>query len=212
MIWKHVGFEIELQIVWGEMKGVVRWAKSYCNKTMSSSRQKLFNQTTFKGNQRERENAEMKQSEGKGKKWLFGVTAWHGASASHILYLVQICFQRNATKVALGSYWSGNLRGVTDDQIPSANLFIKSFLKCTQVVFCSVKSSTDTVSLWSWESVKRKEGHILHRQTAVGDCYKTSIEAYKCALKESTVELKRPAQTSLNIHHKWVLRISSSQQ
>lgn len=108
IIAKHVGFEIELQVVWGEMKGVDHRAKSYCNKTMSSSgacEGTCSIKRQLKQTREGEKNAEMKQREGKeSDSGVFGVTAWLGASASRVLYSVQVCFQRNTIKVVLGSY------------------------------------------------------------------------------------------------------------
>lgn len=108
IIGKHVGFEIELQVVWGEMKGVDHRAKSYCNKTMSSSSASEGTCSIKRQLKQAREgekNAEMKQREGKeSDSGFFRVTAWLAASASHVLYSMQVCFQRNIIKVVLGLY------------------------------------------------------------------------------------------------------------
>lgn len=103
IIAKHVGFEIELQVVWGEMKGVDHRAKFYCNKTMSSSSAcegTCSIKRQLKQTREGEKNAEMKQRDS----GFFRVTAWLGASASRVLYSVQVCFQRNTIEVVLGLY------------------------------------------------------------------------------------------------------------
>lgn len=70
---KHVGFEIELRVVWREMKDADHRAKSYCNKTMSSSSAcegPCSIKRQLKQSREGEKNAGMKQREGKGGKRL----------------------------------------------------------------------------------------------------------------------------------------------
>lgn len=84
---------MELQVVRGEMKGVDHGAKSYCNKTMSSSsalRGNLFNQKPIKAKRR---RGEKRRDEAKGRTRR-KAAAWRGARASRVLYSAQVCFPK----------------------------------------------------------------------------------------------------------------------
>lgn len=94
---------MELQVVWGEMKGVDHGAKSYSNKTMSSSSAcegTCSIKRQLKQSREGEKNAEMKQREGReGKRLGFlRVTAWLGARASRVLYSVQVGFPKKRSK------------------------------------------------------------------------------------------------------------------